>query len=231
MLFSFRKDLFVFKQRNTDNLTFRLALTQLLIGMFRTPRSAPVRRQQSMLTTTNKFVKLTNKDRMTGIVPRLSRKRRKDTSYGCGLCTNHHHTVRHSIPDHGSPAQRPGFVGGTLCKTELALMHCNVCHTQLCKDCVVIHFSDKSQAHSVFPIEQFLSTEAKKEIVKKDLQEIENSIFPKYEEVASNIQIQKADQRKNSQKLTADLKKHGEALHKEIDIIIQSKQTELGVSD
>ena len=155
-------------------------------------------------------------------------------------------------------------------------MHCNVCHTHLCKDCVVIHFSDKSQAHNVVPIEQFLSTlsypkcpnhptkqcelhckqcdipicascvssrkhfgheivdifedfEAKKEILKKDLQEIEKSIFPKYEESTSNIQIQKADQRKNSQKLTAELKKHGEALHKEIDNIIQTKQTEIDV--
>nr|XP_022336176.1 E3 ubiquitin-protein ligase TRIM71-like [Crassostrea virginica] len=164
----------------------------------------------------------------------------------------------------------------TLCKTEVAVMHCNVCHTHLCKDCVVIHFSDKSQVHTVVPIEQFLSTlnypkcpnhptkqcelhckqcnvpfctscissgqhlghkaidvfedfNVKKEVLKKDLQEIENSIFPKYELEASNIKIQKADQRKNSQKLTTELKKHGEALHKEIDIIIQSKQIEIGV--
>ena len=157
-------------------------------------------------------------------------------------------------------------------------MHCNVCHTHLCKDCVVIHFSDKSQAHNVVPIEQFLSTlsypkcpnhptkqcelhckqcdipicascvsskkhfgheivdifedlEAKKEILKKDLQEIENSIFPKYEEAALKIQIQKADQRKNSQKLTAELKKHGEARHKVIDNIIQTKQAEIDVMD
>ncbi|XP_078310800.1 uncharacterized protein LOC111132646 [Crassostrea virginica] len=166
----------------------------------------------------------------------------------------------------------------TLCKTELALLHCNVCHTHLCKDCVVIHFSNKSQAHNVVPIEQFLSTlsypkcpdhptkqcelhckqcdipicascvssrkhfghdivdifedfKTKKEILKKDLQEIENSIVPKYEEAASNIQIHKADQRKNSQKLTAELKKHGEALHKEIDIIIQGKQAEIEVME
>ncbi|XP_078311106.1 uncharacterized protein LOC111136045 isoform X2 [Crassostrea virginica] len=166
----------------------------------------------------------------------------------------------------------------SLCKTELALMHCNVCHTHLCKDCVLIHFSDKSQAHNVVPIEQFLSTlsypkcsnhptkqcelhckqcdipicsscvsskkhfgheivdifedfEAKKEILKNDLQEIEKSLFPKYEEAASNIQIQKDDQRENSQKLTAELKKHGEALHKEIDMIIKSKQAEIDVID
>ena len=58
-------------------LDFRMALAQLLIGMFRTPRSAPVRRQQSMFTTTHKFVKLTNKDRMARIVPKLSLKRER----------------------------------------------------------------------------------------------------------------------------------------------------------
>ena len=63
------------------------------------------------------------------------------------------------------------------------------------------------------------------------MQEIEKSIFIKYEKAASNIQIQKADQRKNSQKLTAELMKHGEALYKEIDIIIQSKQAEIDVID
>ena len=42
----------------------------------------------------------------------------------------------------------------TLCKSELALMHCNFCYTHLCKKCKVIHLSDKSQSHDVVPIEQ-----------------------------------------------------------------------------
>lgn len=127
-----------------------------------------------------------------------------------------------------------------LCTTEVALMYCIVCHTNLCKDCIIIHFSDKSQAHNIVPIEQFSSTlnypkcpthptkqcelnctqcnvpfctsclssgkhlghkavdifeefDAKKESLKNDLQEIENSIFPKYKDAASIIQILKAD--------------------------------------
>nr|XP_022336263.1 uncharacterized protein LOC111132732 [Crassostrea virginica] len=92
-------------------------------------------------------------------------------------------------------------LGCTLCKTELALMH----------------------------LDMFQELEAKKGVMKKDLHEIEKSILPKYEEAASNIQIQKDDQRKNSQKLTPELKKHGEALHIEIDMIIENKQTEIDV--
>ena len=38
---------------------------------------------------------------------------------------------------------------------------------------------------------------------------------------------QKADQSKNYQKVTAELRKHGEALNKEIDFIIQNKQAEI----
>ena len=61
----------------------------------------------------------------------------------------------------------------------------------------------------------------KKEVLRKDLQELEKFIFPKYQEFAAIIKTQKTDQLKNSQKLTTDLKKQGEALHKEIDSIIQ----------
>ena len=165
-----------------------------------------------------------------------------------------------------------------LCKTELAPLYCNVCHTHLCKNCVAIHLSDQSTIHTVVPFEQFLSSlnsskcqnhpqkhcelhckqcnisicsncissgqhsghkilsvfedsEAKKEVFKQDLQEIENVIFPKYKEAAFNIQIQRADWKKNSKKLTADLKKHGKALHKEIDIIIENKQAEIDDMD
>ena len=153
-------------------------------------------------------------------------------------------------------------------------MHCNVCHTHLYKDCVVIHFSDKSEAHNVVPIEQFLSIlsypkcsnhptkqfelhckqcdfpicascissrkhfgheivdifedfEAKKEILTKDLQEMEKSIFPKYEEAASNIQIQKADQRKNSQKLTAQLKNMEKPCTKQSTILFKPHKLKL----
>ena len=55
--------------------------------------------------------------------------------------------------------------------------------------------------------------------------------MPKYQKSVAIIKTQKADQLKNSQTLTTDLKKQGEALHKEIDAIIKSKQTEIDVMD
>ena len=97
--------------------------------------------------------------------------------------------------------------------------------------CVKIekHFSDKSNVHNVVQLEQFLSTdfEGKKEILRNDLQELEKSIFPKYQESSGIITTQKTDQRKHSQKLKSDLNKQVEALHRDIKIIIQRKQSEI----
>ena len=78
------------KKKKYRKLDLCVALAQILIGMFRTPRSAPVRRQQSMLTTTHKFVKPTNKNRMARIVSRLSLKRERthlmDVDYMKFIC-------------------------------------------------------------------------------------------------------------------------------------------------
>ncbi|XP_078321312.1 uncharacterized protein LOC144621595 [Crassostrea virginica] len=116
-----------------------------------------------------------------------------------------------------------------LCRDAVAPLYCNVCHTHLCKDCVEKHFSDKSKVHTVVPLEQFLSTdfESKREVLRRDLQELEKYIFPKYQESAAIIKTQKTDQLKHSQKLTSELNKQEEVLHREIHTIIQRKQAEI----
>ena len=57
-----------------------------------------------------------------------------------------------------------------------------------------------------------------------DLQELKNFICPKFQQVGSNIPAQKAGVKQYSMKLTAALNKQGEALHKEINILIKKKQ-------
>ena len=81
----------------------------------------------------------------------------------------------------------------TLCRDAVAPMYCDVCHIYLCKDCVEKHFSDKSNVHNVVQLEQFLNTdfEGEKEILRYDLQELEKSIFPKYQESSGIINTRK----------------------------------------
>ena len=60
-----------------------------------------------------------------------------------------------------------------------------------------------------------------------DLYHIEKFIYPKYQEAATKIPIQRADVNKRSQKLTTALEKQGEALHREIDTVIQEMKSEI----
>ena len=67
--------------------------------------------------------------------------------------------------------------------------------------------------------------------MQKDLQELEKSIYPRYQEAATNIPVQRAHVNKRSQKLTTALDKQGKVLHTEIDTIIQGMKSDIDYMD
>nr|XP_022309175.1 uncharacterized protein LOC111114922 [Crassostrea virginica]XP_022309176.1 uncharacterized protein LOC111114922 [Crassostrea virginica]XP_022309177.1 uncharacterized protein LOC111114922 [Crassostrea virginica] len=106
--------------------------------------------------------------------------------------------------------------------TKQCELQCEQCDIPICTSCIS---SGKHIGHK--QVEIFADFESKKEVLRRDLQELEKSIFPKYQESAAIIKTQKTDQLKHSQKLTSELNKQGEALHREIHTIIQRKQAEI----
>nr|XP_022309600.1 tripartite motif-containing protein 2-like [Crassostrea virginica] len=101
-------------------------------------------------------------------------------------------------------------------------VHCKHCNIPICASCFS---SGDHDQHKKIDILEILTK--KKELIEKDLQELKKLIRPKFQQAASEIPAQKAGVKQHSLKLTAALNKQGEALHKEINSLIQRKQSEI----
>ncbi|XP_078331576.1 uncharacterized protein LOC111129008 [Crassostrea virginica] len=103
---------------------------------------------------------------------------------------------------------------------------CTTCNIPVCPLC------DASSEHKQHAKEDILTLfKTKRKLMQKDLQDLESSIHPRYQEAATNIPVQRAGVNKRSQKLTTALDKQGKALHTEIDTIIQGMKSEINDMD
>lgn len=106
-----------------------------------------------------------------------------------------------------------------LCKehsTKICELNCEQCNSPICALCISY---DNHEKHK--KVEIWKKIENKKEDLRKDLKDLEESILPKHEAFALDILSQKANIKKNSQKLKSDIDKHGEKWHKQINTIIE----------
>lgn len=79
--------------------------------------------------------------------------------------------------------------------------------------------------HDLVGILKILYT--KKQVFQRDLQELENFVYPKYKEIASNIKAEKADLNKKCKVFITAINKYGEDLHREIDIAISKLNSDV----
>ncbi|XP_034304812.2 tripartite motif-containing protein 3-like [Magallana gigas] len=104
--------------------------------------------------------------------------------------------------------------------------YCEQCDIPICAPCLS---SEEHNGHQFIEITKTMDN--KKEIIQKKLRELEKSIYPKYQEIAIIISVQKSALNENSQKLTTEIDKHGEDLHREINTIIRNMKSNVEEMD
>ncbi|XP_048765163.2 probable E3 ubiquitin-protein ligase MID2 [Ostrea edulis] len=114
-------------------------------------------------------------------------------------------TNYHKCPDHADKH----------CK-----IYCEKCDIPVCSTCALF---GKHKGHEMSDILEKLS--AKTESLQKDLEELETRIYPRYEEMSSNVETEKAEIETKYGKLTTDADEQGEILHREITAIVNKRKS------
>ncbi|XP_056005833.1 E3 ubiquitin-protein ligase TRIM71-like [Ostrea edulis] len=101
-------------------------------------------------------------------------------------------------------------------------LHCKKCDLPVCSTCALF---GKHKGHDISDIQKELS--AKTQDLRKDLEELETRIYPRYEEIVSDVQTEKAELERKYGKLTTAADQQGEALHREITAIVNKRKSDI----
>ncbi|XP_022298082.2 uncharacterized protein LOC111107263 [Crassostrea virginica] len=99
---------------------------------------------------------------------------------------------------------------------------CNDCNVFVCFHCTA---SKQHKAHEFFNIEELFNSH--KEHAQKDAYELESQILPKYEEIVMELKDQISNVDDKYEKLTKEVSKHKDNLHRDLDIVFGLFEEEL----
>lgn len=110
--------------------------------------------------------------------------------------------------------------------TKICEHYCEQCYIPICSLCVS---STDHQTHNVLDIAEIL--ESKRYALMKDLQYLKECIYPKYQEMAYDIQDQKSHLNENLKTLTTEVDNYREDLYRVVDTIIRKLKFKLKKMD
>ncbi|XP_078310641.1 uncharacterized protein LOC111100980 [Crassostrea virginica] len=100
---------------------------------------------------------------------------------------------------------------------------CKDCNILLCSYCLASKQHNKD--HELSKLEEIFNQ--KKDQIQKDREELKLQLLPAYEDIATELENKIASLDVDYNKLTTELSKHREELHREIDIAINQREREI----
>ncbi|XP_062591476.1 uncharacterized protein LOC134252961 [Saccostrea cucullata] len=136
----------------------------------------------------------------------------------CKACVGDHlsdPSKNHRVVPYKAQTSTPNYPKCLNHASKLCELFCERCDISVCTTCVS---SEKHHGHAFTDILQKLSSKTKE--IENDLKELEKRIYPRYEEIHSEIKIEQVNSAEHYEKLTTALTSHGEEWHREIDVIV-----------
>ncbi|XP_061168606.1 E3 ubiquitin-protein ligase TRIM71-like [Saccostrea echinata] len=101
-------------------------------------------------------------------------------------------------------------------------LHCKECDIPVCAACIV---SKKHKEHDVHFLKDILAR--KKTAIQKEINELEESIYPTYLDIAADVQNTLSQLDVKYEELSIAITKHGEDWHREIDKLVKKLKSEV----
>ncbi|XP_062616463.1 tripartite motif-containing protein 55-like [Saccostrea cucullata] len=144
----------------------------------------------------------------------------------CKVCVGEHmisdESKNHEIVPFKLRKSTPIYPGCTFHVKERCEMYCNQCDIPVCATCLT---SDHHLGHKLLKILRVL--EKKKEDINKDQTEMNDTIYPTYQDIVSDVQNRMSQLEKEYEDLSSAISKHGEDWHREIDKLVKKLNAEV----
>ncbi|XP_061168243.1 E3 ubiquitin-protein ligase TRIM71-like isoform X1 [Saccostrea echinata] len=144
----------------------------------------------------------------------------------CTACVGKHmisdESKDHKVVKFQSRKSTPLCPGCTTHSKERCEMYCNQCDIPVCVYCIT---SDQHLGHKILPLIQ-VCVEKKEKII-NERNELNETIYPTYQDIASDVQNRMSQLEKEYGDLSTAITKHGEDWHREIDKLVKKLKAEV----
>ncbi|XP_056001414.1 uncharacterized protein LOC125664933 [Ostrea edulis] len=142
----------------------------------------------------------------------------------CKACVGEHlsdSSKKHNVVSFLDRKSTPSYPKCLTHADKHSELYCEKCEVPVCSTCV----SKKHRGHNLCDVLEKINS--KTESLQKDLEELESRIYPRYEEMASNVQIEKSELETNYGKLATTADQQGEVLHREVTAIVNQRKSDI----